>query len=272
MSLPTDAPPDLPAHLPDYIAAGSGATALFLLHGVGGGKEVWAANTQPLADAGYHVIAWDTPGYGASPLVAPYSTAQVAGALKALIGHIGARRSVVLGHSMGGMIAQEAYALYPEMMDGLILSATTAAFGKPGGEWQKEFLQARFAPLDAGRSMASLADELVEGLVAPGTAAAVKQAMTRVMASVPQATYRLALTAIASFDQRQNLAKIAVPTLVLAGEHDHTASAAVMERMAQRIPGAQYRQLPGVGHIANMERPADFNTAVLEFLQQHFPV
>jgi len=42
--------------------------------------------------------------------------------------------------------------------------------------------------------------------------------------------------------------------------------------MASRIPNVQYRQLPGVGHIANMERPADFNRAVVEFLQQHFPV
>jgi pimeloyl-ACP methyl ester carboxylesterase len=258
--------------LPHYVAAGEGDTAVFLLHGVGGGHEVWASNLQPLADAGYRVIAWDTPGYGSSALVDPYTTATVADALRRLIGHIGARRSVLLGHSMGGMIAQEACARFPQAIDGLILSATTAAFGKPGGEWQVNFLQSRFAPLDAGRSMASLADELVEGLVAPGAPDGVKRAMTAVMAQVPQATYRAALRAIVSFDQRANLANIRVPTLVLSGEHDHTAAPAVMEKMATRIPGAQYRQLPGVGHIANMERPQDFNRAAIEFLHQHFPV
>lgn len=258
--------------LPQFISAGTGSTAVFLLHGVGGGKEVWSANTQPLVDAGYRVIAWDTPGYGGSAPVQPYTAATMAGALKDLISHVGATRSIVLGHSMGGMIAQELCALHPEALDGLVLSATTAAFGKPGGEWQKEFLNSRFAPLDAGRSMASLADELVEGLVPAGTGSAVKQAMTTVMARVPEATYRLALTAISSFDQRANLANIRVPTLVLSGECDTTAAPSVMERMAQRIPGANYIQLPGVGHISNMERPADFNAAVLAFLQQHFPL
>jgi pimeloyl-ACP methyl ester carboxylesterase len=96
--------------------------------------------------------------------------------------------------------------------------------------------------------------------------------MTSVMATVPEQTYRLAVTAIAGFDQRANLAGIRVPTLVLSGEHDKTAAPSVMERMAARIPGAQYLQLPGVGHVANAERPADFNRAVLDFLKQHFPL
>jgi len=258
--------------LPQTISAGGGGTAVYLLHGVGGGKEAWAANLQPLADAGYHAIAWDAPGYGQSPLVDPYSVKNIAAALKQLMEHLGARRNIVLGHSMGGLIAQEAYAHYPWLFDGLILSATTAAFGKPGGEWQQEFLRARFAPLDAGRSMASLADELVQGIVAPGASDAVRHAMTSVMAGVPESTYRLAVTAISTFDQRANLANVHVPTLVLSGEHDTTAAAAVMERMAARIEGAEYRQLPGVGHIANMERPEDFNRAVIAFLQKHFPV
>ena len=68
--------------------------------------------------------------------------------------------------------------------------------------------------------MASLADELVEGIVAPGTSGAVKRAMTSVMAQVPEKTYRLAVTAISAFDQRANLANIRVPTLVLSGELD----------------------------------------------------
>jgi pimeloyl-ACP methyl ester carboxylesterase len=258
--------------LPQYISAGSGGTAVFMLHGVGGGKAAWAANMQPLAEAGYRVIAWDAPGYGQSPLVTPYDTRHVAGALNDLLARIGARRNIVLGHSMGGMIAQEAYKHHAASIDGLILSATTAAFGKPGGEWQQEFLRARFAPLDAGRSMASLAEELVIGIAAPDATPEAKRAMTSVMATVPEATYRLALSAIVSFDARENLANIRVPTLVLSGEHDKTAAPSVMERMAARIPNAQYEQLPGVGHIANMERPDDFNRAVLQFLKQHFPI
>lgn len=258
--------------LPQFISLGAGGTAIFLLHGVGGGKGAWPFNMPALADAGYHVIAWDAPGYGGSAPIEPYDMKQVATALKQLIEHIGARRNILLGHSMGGMVAQETCAHYPSLIHGLILSATTAAFGKPGGDWQKEFLRARFAPLDAGRSMASLADELVEGLVAPNATSDARRAMTSVMAGIPESTYRLAVTAVSAFDQRANLENIRVPTLVLSGELDKTAAPAVMERMAARIAGAQYRQLPGVGHVANMERPGDFNDACVAFLKQHFPL
>ncbi|MCB2029228.1 MAG: alpha/beta fold hydrolase, partial [Rhodoferax sp.] len=93
-----------------------------------------------------------------------------------------------------------------------------------------------------------------------------------VMAAVPQASYRAALQAIVAFNRLDDLARIAVPTLCLAGEHDRNASPSVMRRMAERIPGAQYLCLPGVGHLANMEQPAAFNQAVLAFMQAHFPV
>jgi pimeloyl-ACP methyl ester carboxylesterase len=90
------------------------------------------------------------------------------------------------------------------------------------------------------------------------------------MARVPEATYRQALQAIAGFDRRAALGAIDVPTLVLAGEHDRTAPPAVMQRMADRINGAQYLCLPQAGHIANLEAPGAFNAAVVAFLQRHF--
>ena len=58
--------------------------------------------------------------------------------------------------------------------------------------------------------------------------------------------------------------------LVLAAEHDGNAPAAVMERMAAKIPGAEYVCLPGLGHLACMESPAVFNAAVLGFLRRKF--
>ena len=91
------------------------------------------------------------------------------------------------------------------------------------------------------------------------------------MAMVPQASYRAALQAIVGFNRLEELTRIHVPTLCLAGEHDHNAPPAVMRRMSERIAGAQYLCLPGVGHLANMEQPAAFNAAVLQFLQTHFP-
>jgi 3-oxoadipate enol-lactonase len=261
--------------IPKFTEQGTGDTAVFLLHGVGGGQQAWAQTLPALAAHGYRAIAWDAPGYGGSAPVEPYTTVELARALHRLIAKGGAkggaRRNVVLGHSMGGMIAQEAFALEPARIDGLILFATSPAFGKPGGDWQQQFLQSRFAPLDAGAGMAGLAPELVRGMFAPGASKADMAAAVDVMSGVPEATYRAALSAIVSFNRLDNLPNINVPTLCLACELDKNAAPAVMEKMAARIPAAEYTCLPGVGHLGNMELPDTFNAAVLKFLKQHFP-
>lgn len=256
--------------LPAYLSRGDGETAVFLLHGIGGGKGAWPCQLEVLAQAGYRAIAWDMPGYGESEAVASYTIAGLAEALGRLIDHIGAGTNVLLGHSMGGMVVQEAYALFPQRIHGLILSGTSPAFGKPDGAWQREFLQKRLQPLDEGRQMGDLAPQLVGEIVAAGADPAVVTLAIELMSAVPADTYRLAIAALVSFDRRAALPAIRVPTLVLAGEHDTNAPPAVMQKMAERIPGARYECLPGVGHLAPMERSGPFNEAVLRFLDASF--
>ena len=262
--------------LPDYLEQGSGDTAVFLLHGVGGGAGAWTRTLPVLAQAGYRAIAWDAPGYGRTASIQPFTTRALAESFLGLIAHIGASRNVVLGHSMGGMIAQEACALLPQAIQGLVLFATSPAFGKPGGDWQQQFLQSRFAPLDAGAGMAGLAPDLVRGMFAPGThSAEVAGAMTEavaLMSAVPESTYRAALAAIVSFNRLENLPHIRVPTLCLACELDQNAAPAVMQKMASRIAGAHYECLTGAGHLGNMEAPGAFNAAILKYLRQYFPI
>ncbi len=246
---------------------------MFLLHGVGGGHAAWAASQAVLAAQAYRVVAWDMPGYGASAMAEPYTNAALTEALHALVAHIGAARNVLVGHSMGGMVAQEAIALRPSAIDGLVLLATSPAFGTPGGDWQQQFLHNRFAPLDAGLGMQHLAATLVGGMFAhstDSTGSTGQLLATELMAQVPEATYRAALRAIVSFDQRANLAHIKVPTLCVAAEHDGNAPPAVMQKMAAAISQAHYTCLAGCGHLANMEQPAAFNAVLLAYLQQHF--
>jgi pimeloyl-ACP methyl ester carboxylesterase len=254
---------------------GRGATAVVLLHGVGGGRAIWgdeaSGTTRALGDAGYTTIAVDLPGYGGSPLPAVLTTASMAGAVAQTIRALGLPRAVLVGHSMGGMVAQELAATDPACVAGLVLACTSPAFGKADGAWQQAFLRERLALLDAGQGMAGLAAALVPGMVAPDAAAAAVGQATRVMARVPQATYRAALAAIVGFDRRDALGAIGVPTLVLAAEHDRTAPPAVMQRMAERIACAEYRCLAGAGHVANVEQPAAFNGALLAFLARNFP-
>jgi pimeloyl-ACP methyl ester carboxylesterase len=90
------------------------------------------------------------------------------------------------------------------------------------------------------------------------------------MSAVPEATYRRALQAIVGFNRRELLGDLRLPVLCLAGEHDRNAPAALMQQMAARIPGAVYQCLSGVGHLANMEAPAPYNRALIDFLQRSF--
>ena len=262
--------------LPAFVEQGSGETAVVLLHGIGGGAAIWSdrasGTAHALAAAGYRAVAVDLPGYGASAGLGRVDMGGFVAAVLSLVGYLQARRTVLLGHSMGGMVAQACLAGEPPAkVHGLVLACTTAAFGKAGGAWQAQFVAERLAPLEAGLGMAGMAQRLVPGLVSPSAPAVAVQVATEVMAAVPEATYRAALQAIAGFDGRAALPAIAVPTLVLAAEHDRTAPPEVMQRMAARIPGAEFTCMAGAGHIANVERPAAFNAAVVSFLQRHFP-
>jgi pimeloyl-ACP methyl ester carboxylesterase len=255
---------------PACVSRGSGDTAVVMLHGVGGGAAAWMPQLDAIAGAGYLAVAWDAPGYGASAPVEPYDVPNLARSLERLLDALAARRRVLMGHSMGGMVAQEAVAAFPQKIDGLVLSATSPAFGKADGAWQQAFLAQRLGPLDAGRTMAELAPSLVAAMVGPDAEPAGVKAAIEVMARVPGETYRRALHALVCFDRRDALAAIRVPTLAIAGERDANAPPAVMEKMAARIAGGEYRVLAGCGHLANLERPRPFNELVLAWLGRHF--
>jgi 3-oxoadipate enol-lactonase len=257
---------------PASASRGTGDAVIVMLHGVGGGKEIWTPQLNAFAGAGYRAVAWDMPGYGETPAIEPYEMAGLARALERVLDAVEASKTVLLGHSMGGMVAQEALTVFPGKVSALILSCTSPAFGKPDGAWQNEFLRQRLAPLDAGETMAELAPRLVADMVGVNPESAGVGLAIEVMSRVPGETYRKALAAIAGFDRRGALGSIRVPVLALAGEHDRTAPPALMKKMAEKIPGADYVLLSGCGHLANVERPTAFNEAVLTWLRKQLPV
>jgi len=255
--------------LPAYVEQGRGIDTLVFLHGVGGGHAAWRDQLPYFAACGYRAVAWDQPGYGASPLVEPYDLEQVAGALRALLEQLGGSPAVLIGHSMGGFIAQEAYARFPGLIKALVLCFTSAAFGGAGGEFQRQFIAARIAPLEQGHSMAEVSSRVMATMRGSKSHPDGLRHAERVMAGVPPGTYRKAVALLTTFDRRALLPQIAVPTLVLAGGEDRTAPPSVMERMARKIPGAQYVVLDGCGHLGPMDQPDEFNRALAEFLEHY---
>ena len=238
---------------------------LVFLHGVGGGHAAWDAQVAHFSRLGYPCFAWDQPGYGRTPLVEPYSLETVCERLQK---HIKDEPVVLVGHSMGGFIAQEAYARFPQLVRGLALCFTTAAFGGTG-EFARQFVAARIGPLDEEKSIAQVAAQVMPAMhgsrAEPGALAKAE----RIMAGIAPETYRNAVNLLTTFDRRADLARIAVPTLLVAGTDDTTAPPSIMRKMAALVPGSDYVLLEGCGHLGPMDQPDAFNAALERFLRKN---
>ncbi|HEY6820995.1 MAG TPA: alpha/beta fold hydrolase [Burkholderiales bacterium] len=243
-------------------------THLVFLHGVGGGHHAWDAQLPYFAALGYPSHSWDQPGYGHSPAVEPYTLEQVALALKRLIDSLAKEPVVLVGHSMGGFVAQETHARFPGLVKGLVLGFTSAAFGG-GGEFADKFISARLGALDAGKTMAEVAAAVMPSLRGSKSDPKGLAHAQRIMSAISPQTYRKAVQMLTAFDRRAELPAISVPTLLVAGSDDKIAPPAVMQRMAEKIPGSELIVLEGCGHLGPMDQPDAFNAALAGFLKRH---
>ena len=120
-----------------YEAAGDSAgTPLVFLHGIGGAARAWHGQITAFSNR-YRAIAWDMPGYGGSAPLKSVSIATLAEALQEFLREIGAKKPVLVGHSIGGMIVQQWLTKYPREAAAVVLAQTSPAFGKAEGDWQK---------------------------------------------------------------------------------------------------------------------------------------
>jgi 3-oxoadipate enol-lactonase len=249
-----------------YEAAGDASkTPLVFLHGIGGAARGWRAQLDAFGDR-YYAIAWDMPGYGGSAQLPEATIPNLADALKDFLAQFEAVKPVLVGHSIGGMIVQQFLVSYPALAGAAVLAQTTSAFGSSDGEWQKNFIDSRVGPLDRGETMVSMAPKLVQDLIGDEPSAEGIALARDCMASVKPESYRSSMHAMIGFDLRKNMADIAVPTLLLSGSKDNNAPAKTMAKMATYVKGSTYVELEGVGHLANFERPKEFNEVLKDFL------
>jgi len=252
----------------DFKSEGAG-TAVVFLHGVGGGSDNFRFQLDVFAAQGYRAVAWDMPGYGHSTALEAMTFPALADALLMMIDDLGADRVHAVGHSIGGMVVQEFARDHQHRLASMVLAQTSPAFGNPDGEFQKKFLADRLQPLEEGRTMLDIARSVVPGLVGRGASDESRELAVAFMSRIQPETYAAAMRCIVSFEGRDHLAKIAVPTLVLAGDQDSNAPAPMMEKMASKIPGAEYALLTDTGHLAPIENATAFNEVTLDFVRRH---
>lgn len=204
-------------------------------------------------------------------MVTPYDFAQLANALLRMLDAAQVQQAVLVGHSMGAMVALQAWTQFPQRISAMVLAGSSPAFGNNDGDFQQQFLAQRLAPLEAGKTMGDIADRLIPSMVAPGSKAPALALARESMAAIAPDTYRAALRALLQFEQRAALPTITVPVLCLAAEHDRTAPPSVMARMAQKIPGAREVCLPDAGHLMQYEQPTAFNAELEKFLKDVKP-
>lgn len=256
------------ARLPDYTKAGDGDVTVYLLHGGYGCKEYFQPLMRRLTGAGYRVIAWDAPGYGISPLPDAFSIEALAEACARLIEATHGHSNIVLGHSMGGLIAPLVAGLCPAQVDAIVLSATVSSFGHLDEATQREFVAERVAPLDAGKTMRDVAAPLVRSMMNDAVEGPDVDRIMQAAAETPDATFRAAIGAIVAYDGAPALAALQCPALVIAGEIDPIGRADALQTMADGLARAEYHCLKNCGHYAWIEDSGAFDEALMPFLAQ----
>ncbi len=235
-----------------------------LLHGLGGSRIAWEPQLASLSAAGYLAAAWDMPGYGASSPPGEWSFAALAAAAAMWISDFGAAAAHVVGLSMGGMIALHLALAEPALTRSLVLCDTSPAFGLDRATTAETWIEARLAPIRAGATPASMATGTFGSIMAPAATAVGEAAAA--MARIDRDAYEGAVRCLPSHDVRHRLAEIATPTLVVVGELDRETPPSYSRHLADRIAGSRYVEIAGAGHISNLERPALFDAALLDFL------
>lgn len=254
--------------------AGPGGSPLMLLHGFTGAKEDFADWLDAFADRGWHVVAPDHRGHGASAAPgdeADYSLATFAADALGLADELGWSRFVLLGHSMGGMVAQVMALRSPERIRGLVLMDTGHSrvdgidpdLAALGIEIARTSGLDALADLTAGREspLSTAADARVRR-ERPGY---VEFGDRKLRACSPAMYAALVGEMLSQPDRLEALAALDLPTLVVVGEEDH-AFLGPCRRLSGAIPGARLAELAGAGHSPQFEAPEAWWDAVDGFL------
>jgi len=238
-----------------------GVPPAVLLHGLGTDRRLWLYQV-PAFCGRVPTLLVDLRGHGRSSAPAgEWTVADMAKDVVRLLRHLGAEKAHLVGLSLGGMVAQQFALDYPYATASLVL-ADTIAGPAPGAE--QPLREAR--AFIERNSMRDIAETRITTAFSDAVDPAMRRCLIEQVALNDKENYARAARAAFGFDVRARLGEIAAPTLVVVGDADRTFPIPWMEDVASGIRGARLVRLAGAGHVSNLERPQEFNRAVLDFL------
>lgn len=244
------------------------AKRLLLLHGFGGSGEDFAEWLPRLASLGWQAEAPQFPGHGS--VAPPYSLGDFAGFVLQLADSLGWDRFVLLGHSMGGFVAQLVALQAADRLDGLVLMDTAHAVpdGVDAGlvEKGKEIVRAggMTALVEAQRGLPADTEAHARLLrERPGYAGFMER---KALAMDPEMWLALVDEMVAQPDRLDGLRSVDVPALVIVGEQD-AGFLGPSRRLAAALPRARLTVIPGAGHSPQFEAPDEWWSVLTAFLK-----
>ena len=239
---------------------------LVLIHGLASSMGLWA-NLDQSQLVGIETISYDLRGHGSSERTqgAHTLTKHVAD-LKGLLSALSISRAIFAGHSLGGMIALELAASDPELVAGLALLDTTAAFPQ---ETRNLFFE--LASSASFNGMTAIADKLIDLSFSPHfieTNPKVIATIRKGMLASDAASIAAAARMVAKVDVHSRLASVQSPTVVLVGNEDRLAPPQLSQQLASAVKGTQLHVIPESGHALPVEQPQQVTTILAELVQK----
>jgi 3-oxoadipate enol-lactonase / 4-carboxymuconolactone decarboxylase len=253
---------------------GSPNPPLLLGTSLGTTAAMWA-HVVPALAGDRAVIRWNLPGHGGSPadLVPTDGSATVAdfaAVVLALADSLGIDRFDYAGDSFGGAIGTWLAANHPDRVNALAICCSSAHFGDPAN-WRARAKKVRE---EGAAAMAELADTAPNRWFPPDSPARAWPETAELIAThraVDPAGYAACCDAIAALDLISALKDISARTLVIAGRQDLATPPAHARELADGIPGSGLIELPGVGHLAPYEAPAEVASALYSHFSRNNP-
>lgn len=247
------------------------AMPVVCLHGIGGNDTSFADQMGgPFAEGlgNRRIVAWNIPGYAQSSSMENMDFANLAAMVIELMDTLKIKQAHLVGQSIGGMIAQEIAIRTPDRVAGLGLIATVPAFGGLDETFKTAFLKARLDPLDAGATMAKLAQEAIPEIMGPHVTQRARKMAVDAMALIDPVAYRQVLNCLVTFNRRADQHQLTMPCCLIAGDLDDNSPARVMSKMAEKLPNAIFHIVKNAGHLVNIEQPELVNALLRDFFDQ----